>query len=94
METNKRCRSPYCITGADGVKGRVFTPPENATGLSAIWCEHCVKIGSQLQFFAAETAGMIRRKYHEMRPDDLPVKERTLLTAFVRDLLLEFGEEL
>lgn len=89
-----RCRSPFCITDIQGRKGREFEPSEGATGLAAIWCVHCIKLGTQIQFFSSQTAQMIRNKYQEYRIDDLPKSEATMITVFARDILSELGEEL
>lgn len=37
---------------------------------------------------------MIRHKYQEMRVEDLPANVGNILTAFTRDILAEFGEDL
>lgn len=89
-----RCRSQFCITSAEGLKGREFTPVEGAQGLAKIWCPQCVSLGRQLQFFSTQTAQMIRLKYQEMRVEDLPKDVANILTAFTRDIISELGEEL
>lgn len=90
---NKRCKSPYCVE-VDGLKGRIFEAPEDDQTLEGIWCKECVKLYSEIRFFTDQTVAMLRRKYQEMRVEDLPDNIGNLLMAFVRDLLAELGEEL
>lgn len=89
----RHCKSPFCIT-ADGIKGRIFTPPEEAQGLASIWCPTCVQLGKQVQFFSTQTAQMIRHKYEEYRPAELPQNVSAVLTQFAREIINELGEEL
>lgn len=89
-----RCKSPICVPGPDGARGRMFTPPENAQGLENSWCANCIKVSNEIQFFSRQTAEMIRHKYQEMRVEDLPANVGNILTAFTRDILAEFGEDL
>lgn len=89
-----RCRSPFCITDEQGLKGREFEPPTNANGLATIWCPQCIKLGNEMHFFTTKTAEMIRTKYREYRVEDLPAAVAEMLTIFTREILKELGEEL
>lgn len=91
--TEKRCTSQFCIT-QNGLKGRLFTPAEGAKGLDAAWCSECLRLVAHTQYFAHETADMIRRKYREYRPEDLPPQVSGMLKQFASELINELGEEL
>jgi hypothetical protein len=90
----ERCKSTFCITNPEGVRGREFTPPENAEGLAKIWCPDCVKIGKQLTFYASQTAQMIRNIYASYDNTELPKDAMLLVTQFAREIVKELGEEL
>lgn len=88
-----RCRSQFCVT-VNGLKGREFEPPKEAKDLSAIWCEPCIRIGTQLQFFSTQTANMIRNKFETYEDTALPNQVKLFMRQFVSELLLELGEKL
>lgn len=89
-----RCKSSFCITNPDGIKGRLFTPAEKAQGVAKIWCDNCMNLGKQLSFFANETANMIRRIYVSYEDTDLPKEVKLFLTAYTREIMDELGQEL
>lgn len=93
-ENAVRCRSPFCNGTYDGLKGRLFIPPEGARNLSLIWCENCVKVGTEMKFFSQQTANMVREKFAEYRPEALPHNVRVVLTQFAREIVEMLGEEL
>jgi hypothetical protein len=90
----QRCRSPYCITDEQGLKGRLFTPPPGAQGIGIEWCPACIAIGTQVKFFSGETAKMIRNKWREYEDTELPKEVKTFMRVFVSELCAELGEEL
>lgn len=90
----ERCKSQFCIVGADGVRGRVFTPPENANGLAKLWCPGCLSIGKQITFFSSQTAEMIRNVYKSYDDTELPKEVKLILTQFATELVKNLGEEL
>lgn len=85
-----RCSSPICIT-QDGVKGRMFEP---GTGLNEVWCEQCIKLSAEMNFYANQTATMIRTTYQEYIETDLPKEVKLILEQFTRELIKQLGEEL
>lgn len=87
-----RCLSPFCITNKDGVKGREFEPREDAKGVEETWCPSCVALTRQVQFFATQTAAMIRSKYQEYNDTNLPTNVKLILTQFARELITELGQ--
>lgn len=89
-----RCKSTFCIVNPEGIRGRMFTPPEGADGLAKIWCPNCVKIGKQLTFFSAQTAQMIRDTYKVYIATDLPKEVKLILEQFTMELVQQLGEEL
>lgn len=89
-----RCKSTFCITNTEGIKGREFTPPANATGLAKLWCAQCMNIGKQLTFFASETSQMIRNTYAAYNNTNLPKEVKLILTQFAREIIEQLGEEL
>lgn len=90
----KRCRSPYCITDNQGLKGRTFTPPPGAQGVSLDWCPACIAIGTQVKFFTSETTKMIRNKWRQYEETDLPREIKLFMRQFVVEICAEMGEEL
>lgn len=89
-----RCTSPICIVGTDGVRGRLFTPPESAQGLGQSWCPQCLKISSEMQFFSTQTAQMIRNIYRGYAETDLPKNIKLILEQFTREIIKQLNEEL
>lgn len=88
-----RCTSPTCIV-RDQVRGRMFTPPEDAKGLAETWCPDCIKIVGHLQFYSQQTADMIRNIYHSYIDTNLPKEVKTFLEAYTREILKELSAEL
>jgi len=94
MNEPVRCKSSFCIIGPDNIRGRLFTPQPEAQSVALVWCPDCIKLSTEMQFFSSQTANMIRRKYKEMRIEDLPREAAALITVFTRDILSELKEEL
>lgn len=92
MNEQTRCSSPICIV-QNSVRGRLFTPPENAKGVNAIWCPECIKITGQMNFYAHQTAEMIRGVYNQYKDTDLPKNVKLILEQFVAELLRNLNEE-
>lgn len=88
-----RCKSPFCIT-ENGLKGREFTPADNAVGIDAEWCPECLRTGTEIKFFTTQTAAMIRNKWREYDATALPKEVKLFMDAFVAELIRELGEEL
>lgn len=89
-----KCKSPICIQRPDQTRGREFEPPKDAQGIAKIWCPQCIELTKHLQFYARQTAEMIRAKWQAYAETELPHEVQLFMDAFVRELLLEFGEEL
>lgn len=88
-----RCTSNFCIV-QEGVRGREFTPPEDAKGLSKVWCPHCITIGKQVTFFSSQTAQMVRETYNSYIDTNLPQNVKLILEQFSREVIQQLGEEL
>ncbi len=88
-----RCKSPICIV-VNNVRGRMFTPPERAVGMSQVWCPDCIKISAQINFYAAQTANMIRGVYNSYIDTELPKEVKLILEQFVIEILKNLNEEL
>lgn len=89
-----RCTSPVCIKDSEGIRGREFTPPEAAEGLTKIWCPECLKMSQTLLFYSKRTAEMIKNIYTQYDETDLPKEVKLILTQFTREILGELNEEL
>lgn len=89
-----RCQSPICITNKDGIRGREFTPPQDAQGISAIWCDQCIKLYGELSFYSQQTADMIHGIYEEYNSTDLPNEVKLILEQFTREILTQLNSEL
>jgi hypothetical protein len=89
-----RCTSPICITNKDQIKGREFEPPEKAEGLAKIWCPQCIQLSTQIQFFAGQTANMVRGIYQSYINTELPKEVKLILKQFALEILQQLGEEL
>lgn len=85
-----RCSSPICIT-QDGTKGRLFEPGK---GINAHWCKECIKLSAEMNYYANQTATMIRTVYQEYIETDLPKEVKMILEQFTRELVKQLGEEL
>lgn len=91
--TEIRCQSPFCIV-KDQVRGRMFEPSEDAQGLNKVWCPTCIKLGTQINFYAHETAEMIRRVYNSYAETKLPKEVKLFLEAYTNEIMQQLGEEL
>lgn len=89
-----RCKSPICIKDADGIRGREFTPSKDAQGISAIWCNQCIKLYGELSFYSQQTADMIHGIYEEYINTDLPSEVKLILEQFTREILTQLNSEL
>lgn len=89
-----RCISPICITDKEGVRGREFTPPEDAQGISANWCPQCIRLYGEISFYSQQTVNMIRSTYEEYKNTDLPKEVKLILEQFTRELLAQLNSEL
>lgn len=89
-----RCTSPICIINKEGIRGREFTPPEDAQGISANWCSPCIRLYGELSFYAQQTADMIRSTLEEYRNTDLPKEVLLILEQFTREILTQLNSEL
>lgn len=89
-----RCKSQFCVVNSEGIRGRLFTPPEGVSGLPKVWCPQCVIIGKQITFFSAQTADMIRAIYQEYDATPLPKEVKLVLQQFAREIVQQLGEEL
>lgn len=94
MNNQERCRSQFCIKGADGIRGRLFTPPETADSVAKVWCPNCMAVAKQITFFTGQTAEMIRVAYKAYMDTPLPDEVKLILTQFARELVENLGEEL
>lgn len=89
-----KCKSTFCIINPDGIRGRLFTPPKDATSIAQVWCPTCIKLTSQIAFFTSETAEMIRKTYRIYTNTDLPKEVKLILEQFTREVVQNLGEEL
>lgn len=92
--TEIRCKSPTCVINADQTRGRLFTPPKDSIGVESIWCPKCIEVVGHLQFYAQETADMIREKYKSYKDTNLPKEVKLFLEAYTREILKELSAEL
>lgn len=88
-----KCQSSICIV-KDGVRGRTFEPPKGAKGVSEIWCPVCIMITQQIQFYAGETADMVRKVYNSYVSTELPKEVKLFLKAYTAEILQNLGKEL
>lgn len=88
-----RCQSLICIV-KDGVRGRMFEPPKDAKGVAEVWCPSCIQVTKQIQFYAGETAIMIRKVYNSYASTELPKEVKLFLKAYTGEILQNLGEEL
>lgn len=89
-----RCQSTFCVVNADQTRGRLFTIPENAEGITKIWCPSCLQISRQITFFSSQTADMIRQVYREYVQTNLPKEVILILEQFTREIIQQLGDEL
>jgi hypothetical protein len=89
-----RCKSPLCIKNEEGIRGRLFEPPKNAEGIATQWCSTCIKLSTQIQFFATQTIEMIRKRWSVYEKTELPKEVKLFMTQFCRELINELGGEL
>jgi len=89
----ERCKSQFCIV-KDGIRGREFTPPENAEGIAKVWCPDCVRMANQVTFYASRTANMVRTTYKAYVDTELPKEVKLILEQFAMEIVKELGEEL
>lgn len=92
--TEIRCKSPTCVINADQTRGRLFTLPKDSIGVESIWCPKCIEVVGHLQFYAQETADMIRTTYKEYIDTNLPSEVKTFLEAYTREILRKLNAEL
>lgn len=88
-----RCQSPICLV-KDQVRGRMFTPPTDAKGITEVWCPECIKVTTQMQFFSQETAEMIRNTYKSYIDTNLPKETKLFLQAYTQEIMKNLGAEL
>lgn len=91
--SEQRCLSPIC-TVTEGVRGKLFTPPDDATGVYKIWCPACIRVSAQMNFYASETANMVRNVYATYIDTELPKNVKLILEQFAREIVQQLGEEL
>lgn len=91
--TEQHCTSSFCIV-KDGVRGRLFTPPEDAEGIAKVWCPQCIQLSTEINFFSHQTAIMIRKTYKQYMDTELPKEVKLFLEQYTRELIGLLGEEL
>lgn len=89
-----KCSARFCTLNPDGTRGRTFTPPPNAQGVEAVWCSDCIKLANEVKFFTGQTANMIREKWRAYDDTNLPHNVKIFMEQFVKEILMELGEEL
>lgn len=89
----ERCKCTICIV-KDGVRGRMFTPPEGAKGVYKVWCGQCIRLSAEMNFYASQTAQMVRSIYATYVDTELPKEVKLILEQFTREVMQQLNEEL
>lgn len=90
----ERCKSNFCTMNSNGTRGREFNPPENGVGIQKIWCPDCIRTAGQVRFYTKQTGQMVKNHYLAYMDTALPKDTKNFLTQFVREILIELGDDL